>query len=179
MAVWRSFPVFHAFFSDRHANLLRASFEAEEEGGGREDIESQARVNQYVLNEVAKLKNEVRRLQSEVGLLKRTIAASGHSPDDIPLPQSTSYVYTVNVHDGTVVTFSSALSELLNIGVECAVGSRVETLLAPDFAARTHAFLRERRNGLLEQLYNNHLPTLDEVVFSPGSCVATIRVMFR
>ena len=29
---------------------------------------------------------------------------------------------------------------------------------------------------LLEQLYNNHLPTLDEVVFTPGSSVATIKV---
>ncbi len=157
---------------------MRASFEVEEEGG-RDDIESQARVNQYVLNEVAKLKNEVRRLQSEVGLLKRTAAASGNGNDDVPLRRSTSYVYTVNAHDGTIITFSSSLAELLNIGVECAVGSRIDALLAPDCVGRTHALLRERRNGLLEQLYSNHLPTLDEVFFSPGSSVATIKVRGR
>ena len=105
-----------------------------------------ARMTQYVLNEVAKLKNEVRRLQSEVGLLKRAAAANG-SGEHVPVRQSVSYIYTVNAQDGSVITMSSGLCDLLEIGVECVVGSRVDMLLAPDFVARTHAFLRERRNG--------------------------------
>ncbi len=151
--------------------MWRASLEVEEELS-KGTTETQARVNQYLLNEIAKLKSEVRRLGTELGSVKGASLAA----EDLPIRTVSSYVYNVNADDGSIVTFSSSLSDFLDVGVECVVGARIDALLSPDFVQRTHAFLRDRKNGLLEQLYRNGVATLDEVTFTTGSSVAMVKV---
>ena len=128
-------------------------------------------MNQYLLSELAKLKTENRRLAEDLLRVRRLLPSDRAAGGEWRL--------TLALQDAAVIQVAPGLADALGRLPCDVVGTSMEALVVPERVPRLRAFLRERRNGELEQLYVNGMSTVDTVVFGESTATITVQPYAR